>query len=93
MFPYQGIHQKRRSVEISFGLAPVRADKMTVMNQPTIHFRGSGTLSICGAQLSQGETHPGEINEDTERTVTCPKCRDIAIAPRNIEHRAGNFRL
>jgi hypothetical protein len=63
------------------------------MSEPVVHFRGSGTLAICGAQLAPGEIHPEEVNEETERIVTCPKCRDIAIAPRNIEHSAGNLLL
>jgi hypothetical protein len=61
------------------------------MNEPLVHFRGSVTLAICGAQLGHGENHPEEVNEGTEQVVTCLKCRDIAIAPTDIEHSAGNF--
>jgi hypothetical protein len=61
------------------------------MREPVVHFKGSGTLAICGDQLAPRETHPEEVNQETGRIVTCPKCRDIAIAPRNIEHSAGNL--
>jgi hypothetical protein len=64
---------------------------MEAMNEPVVHFKRSGTLAICFAQLPPGETHPEEVNQETGRIVTCPKCRDIAITPRNIEHSAGNF--
>ena len=59
---------------------------MTAMNEPVVHFKGSCTLAICGTQLEPGEPHPEEVNEETERIVTCPECRGIAMAPRNIEH-------
>jgi hypothetical protein len=62
-------------------------------NKPVVHLRQSVTLAICGAQLAEGETHPEEVNEETAWIVSCPKCREIAIAPRNIEHFAGNFLL
>jgi len=67
---------------------------LTAMNEPVLHFRASATHAICGAQLSPEDTqHPDEVNDETKRIVTCPKCRDIAIAPPNIEHSAGNFLL
>jgi len=58
-----------------------------------VHLRHSEVLAICGAPLGPENIHPAEISEETERILTCPKCREIAIAPHGIEHRAGSFML
>jgi len=63
------------------------------MAEPVIHFRQSEILAICGAPLGPEDVHPTEANQETERIVTCQRCREIAFAPRAIEHRAGNFML
>ena len=61
------------------------------MENQLVHFKQSEILAICGAPLGPENIHPAESNEETERIVTCPKCREIAIAPHGIEHRAGSF--
>jgi hypothetical protein len=63
------------------------------MTQEVVHFRRNEAFAICDAPLAPEEFHPAEVNEETERIVTCRKCREMAIAPSNIEHRAGNFML
>jgi hypothetical protein len=61
------------------------------MSDLRIHFRANETFAICGAELGREQMHPHEVNADTARFVNCPKCRDIAIAPPDIEHSAGSF--
>jgi hypothetical protein len=61
----------------------------TAINDPVVHWRISATHATCGARLEPGETHPVEVNEETERIVNCPECREKAIAPYGAEHGVG----
>lgn len=65
----------------------------TSMSDSTVHYREIGTFAICGAELAPGETHPEEVSEETEGIVNCPKCWAIAVAPPDIDHKAGSFLL
>jgi hypothetical protein len=63
------------------------------MTEQLVHFKRNEAVAICDARLAPDIDHPAEVNEETVQKVSCPKCLDIAVAPPNIDHRAGNFML
>ena len=70
-----------------------KQEEIAAMTQEVVHFRRNEAFAICDAPLAAEEFRPSEVNEETEGIVTCRKCRELLIAPSNIDHGASNFML